>query len=64
MFTAEFDVLRDEGVAYANRLGKAGVPTHVRCFPGQLHVLCALPPEASEWKQMNDDIKRFMKRDL
>jgi acetyl esterase/lipase len=34
---AQFDPLRDEGLAYASRLLQAGVPTEVHCFPGTFH---------------------------
>ena len=64
VFTAEFDYLHDEGEAYANKLQAAGVPVLYRCLAGQLHTLMGLPPEADEWKQMNQDTNDFIHKYL
>lgn len=53
ILTAEFDPLRDEGYAYAERLRIAGVPVQYRCFAGQIHCLLGLPADAGELDELD-----------
>jgi len=55
MLTAEHDVLRDEGEAYAARLTAAGVPVDLKRHVGQLHgffTLLVLPGSEAGFQQV------------
>jgi acetyl esterase len=59
--TAEFDPLRDEGRAYAERLEAAGITTLYRCHPGMIHLFYGMrgliPYAGDAFAQMGADIR-------
>ena len=62
--TAEFDPLRDEGQAYAERLQQAGVRTLYRCHPGMIHLFYGMRGlityAAVAFAQMGADIRSLL----
>lgn len=61
IINAEFDPLRDDGALYAAKLRKFGVRVWEKCFPGQIHCLIGLLPEAKEIKEYEAIVKEAMK---
>jgi acetyl esterase len=62
--TAEFDPLRDEGAAYADRLQEAGVKTTYRCHSGMIHLFygmgALIPYATTAYRQMGTDIRSML----
>lgn len=60
----EFDPLRDEGIAYAQRLIHAGVPTELHTFPGAFHGSSGLIPTAELSRRMRTELISATRRGL
>jgi acetyl esterase len=54
--TAEFDILRDEGLAYADRLEAAGVPVFRHHYDGTVHGFFSMGGAVDECAQMVLDV--------
>jgi acetyl esterase len=64
VITAEYDVLRDEGLAYARKLEAAGVSVETRDYAGQIHGFIELGGLIPGAAQAVADIARFLRARL
>ena len=56
----EFDPLRDEGVAYAERLREAGVPVRLSEYEGMIHGFIRMPALIDRSQDLLDELGRFL----
>lgn len=62
VITAEFDVLRDQGEAYARRLQEAGIPVQCTRYPGVLHDFVVFPGLFGQARKAIDEISTALQR--
>lgn len=60
VITAELDVLRDEGEAYARQMQQAGVQVQCKRYPGAVHEFFSLSGVADVSKDALDDAAAFL----
>jgi acetyl esterase len=62
IIAAEYDTLRDEAAAYAEKLRSAGVEVTFSCYPGMIHGFLGMGGLVNEAQQAIDEIARFLGR--
>lgn len=62
VITAEYDVLRDEGEAYAHRLAEAGVDVRLRRLDGTIHAFFWLPGVLPDFATASAEVVDFVRR--
>jgi len=62
VIVAELDPLRDEGLAYAERLRAAGVKTEVAVYQGAAHGFWWMDGEMRQAAELTEQLARFLRR--
>jgi acetyl esterase len=62
IIAAEYDTLRDEAAAYAEKLRSAGVEVTYSCYAGMIHGFMGMGELVQEAQQAIDEIARFLGR--
>lgn len=60
IITAEYDSLRDEAKAYADKLEASGVPVSYHCYPGMIHGFLQMGGLVSEARDAMIEVRDFI----
>jgi acetyl esterase len=63
IITAEYDTLRDEAKAYADRLESSGVRVQYSCYSGMIHGFLQMAGMVDEAQDAIDEISLFTRPD-
>jgi acetyl esterase len=63
IIAAEYDTLRDEAAAYAEKLRSAGIDVTYSCYAGMIHGFLGMGGLVKEAQQAIDEIARFLGRE-
>lgn len=58
------DLVRDEVIAYAQRLMQAGAPTELHVYPGAFHGFTSLAADAALSRRATDDLVAALRKAL
>jgi acetyl esterase len=61
IIAAEYDTLRDEAAAYAERLRSAGIETRYSCYPGMIHGFLQMDGLTGQARHAADEIAGFLR---
>jgi acetyl esterase len=63
IIAAEYDSLRDEAAAYADKLRAAGTEVRYSCYPGMIHGFLQMAGLVAQAQQAIEEIARFLRQD-
>ena len=64
IFVAGFDPLRDEGIAYAEKLKSANIPTDLKLYEGVIHPFINVAGKVPIAREIFEEVVTILKRNI